>query len=83
MYPSVLYTLFFVNLIQTTVHRKRGPKLRIACEPVCEGIFLVNNGGRAQSTVDGVTYGCVILGCISEQVRVSKPVSSFSLWFLP
>lgn len=79
---------FFVNLIQTRVPKKGGPKLRIAsirgaCEPVCEGVFLVNDGGRARSTVDGVTHGCVILGHISEQVRVSKPLSRFSPRCLP
>ena len=51
---------------------------------VIEGIFLTDDKrGRAQSTGDGVPHGLVAQGWPTEHVRMSKPVSSVSPWFLP
>lgn len=79
--------LVFANLIQNRVPRKKGPQKKNcfhqrALELACEGISLDNGRcGRTQSTVDYVTHGQAILGCLSEHARISKPVSSFSPWF--
>lgn len=58
--------------------------IRLACEHICDVIFLSDQDGMVKPTVVGAIPGQVILGCVGkegEHSMESKLVSSTPPWY--